>query len=372
MTIKNIITFIIVLPLAIGLLRSIRTVEQGNVAVTTIFGKYRRTMQPGLHLLIPYIEKIQSRVSIQNRSTELEYQAITQDQANVFFKAMILWAVIDGSSENIQKVAFKFRSEQDLKTALERSVEGSTRGLVALRKQSEILSLRTEIVNEVKEQLDSTLALWGYHLIDLQLNDIRFDERVTKSMAEVVASMNLKAAATYEGDALLIKRTKEAEAEGASIRIAAEAEKQAALLRGEGVALFREKVSQGLSQAARELQPYDTANQMILFSMWTESMQQIAEKGKGNILFFDGSTEGASNTLKQLLAISSAPRLSEFAVDLPVNQSTQAEERFTKEINEIRTTPELPKNDDYVDRGYDSKPKDRKNKDSNKDIDGDI
>ena len=227
-------------------------------------------------------------------------------------------------------------------------------------------------MNEVKEQLDSTLALWGYHLIDLQLNDIRFDERVTKSMAEVVASMNLKAAATYEGDALLIKRTKEAEAEGASIRIAAEAEKQAALLRGEGVALFREKVSQGLSQAARELQPYDTANQMILFSMWTESMQQIAEKGKGNILFFDGSTEGASNTLKQLLAISSAPRLSEFAVDLPVTNSTQAEERFTKEINEIRSTSDLPKTEDFVDRGYDSKPKERKNKDTNKDINGDI
>ena len=128
---NSIILIIIAIPFLIGLLRSIRTVEQGTVAVNTLFGKYRRVMGPGIHLLIPYIEKIHSRISIQNRSTELQFQAITQDQANVFFKAMLLWSVVDGSEENIKNVAFKFLSELDLKTALERSVEGSTRGLVA-------------------------------------------------------------------------------------------------------------------------------------------------------------------------------------------------------------------------------------------------
>ena len=314
---KNLVLLIVVLPLAIGLIRSIRTVEQGTVAVNTIFGKYRRVMGPGIHLLIPYIEKIHSRISIQNRSTELQFQAITQDQANVFFKAMLLWSVVDGGEENIKNVAFKFLSELDLKTALERSVEGSTRGLVATRKQSEILSLRGEIVKEVKEQLDTTLAGWGYHLIDVQLNDIRFDDRVTESMAEVVASQNLKAAATNQGDALLIKRTKEAEAEGASIRIAAEAEKLAAQLRGEGVALFREKVSAGLAAAAEQLREANVDDSMILFSIWTEAMIHVAEKGKGNIMFFDGSPDGMQKSLKQLMALNSKNNLkdSEEAID---------------------------------------------------------
>ena len=314
---KNLVLLIVVLPLAIGLIRSIRTVEQGTVAVNTIFGKYRRVMGPGIHLLIPYIEKIHSRISIQNRSTELQFQAITQDQANVFFKAMLLWSVVDGGEENIKNVAFKFLSELDLKTALERSVEGSTRGLVATRKQSEILSLRGEIVKEVKEQLDTTLAGWGYHLIDVQLNDIRFDDRVTESMAEVVASQNLKAAATNQGDALLIKRTKEAEAEGASIRIAAEAEKLAAQLRGEGVALFREKVSAGLAAAAEQLREANVDDSMILFSIWTEAMIHVAEKGKGNIMFFDGSPDGMQKSLKQLMALNSKNNLkdNEEAID---------------------------------------------------------
>ena len=292
------------------ILPSIRTVEQGHVAVTTIFGKYRRVMRPGLHVLVPLIEKINKRISIQNRSTELEFQAITQDQANVYFKAMLLWSVINDDEESIKNVAFKFMSEEDLKKALERSVEGATRGFVAMRKQSEILSLRSEIVAEVKDQLDESLKGWGYHLIDLQLNDIRFDEKVTESMAQVVASQNLKAAATNEGDALLIKRTKEAEAEGASITIAALAEKQAAELRGEGVALFREKVSTGLAKSAEELRNAKVDDKLLLFSIWTEAMMNVAEKGKGNVIFFDGSSSGMENEIKRMIGINQIDKLS--------------------------------------------------------------
>ena len=110
-------------------------------------------------------------------------------------------------------------------------------------------------------------------------------------MAQVVASNNLKAAATNEGDALLIRKTKEAEAEGTAIRIAAEAERTAAQLRGQGVALFREEVARGLAQAAREMEDNNVDSSLILFSMWTESIRHVAENGKGNVLFLDGSPQ---------------------------------------------------------------------------------
>ena len=67
-------------------------------------------------------------------------------------------------------------------------------------------------------------------MIDLQLNDIAFDDTIMRSMAQVVASNNLKAAAENEGQALLITKTKAAEAEGNAIIIAAQAEKEAAQL----------------------------------------------------------------------------------------------------------------------------------------------
>ena len=279
------------------------TVGQGTVAVITMFGKYRRVLRPGLNFKIPLFESVYQRISLQNRSVELAFQAITADQANVGFKAMLLYAVVNQDDETIQNVAFKFIDDRSLMVALTRTVEGSVRSFVATKKQAEILSVRREIVEEVKDQLDSSLAGWGYHLIDLQLNDILFDEAIMRSMAQVVASNNLKAAAENEGQALLITKTKQAEAEGNAIKIAAEAERQAAQLRGQGIALFRQEVARGMAEAAREMHTAELDPSFILFSMWTESIKHFAENGQGNVIFLDGSTDSMQHTMKQMLAL---------------------------------------------------------------------
>ena len=279
------------------------TVSQGTIAVVTVFGKYRRILSPGLNFKVPFIEVIFKRVSIQNRSVELEFQAITIDQANVYFKAMLLYSVINTNEESIKNVAFKFIDDRNFMQALVRTIEGSIRGFVATKKQSEVLSLRKEIVEDVKGQIDQNLEEWGYHLIDLQLNDITFDEAIIKSMAQVVASSNLKAAAENEGQALLITKTKAAEADGNATKIAAEAERLAAQLRGQGVALFREEVAKGMSQAAKEMEQANLDTSVILFSMWTEAIKNFAEYGKGNVIFLDGSSEGMDRTMREMMAM---------------------------------------------------------------------
>ena len=279
------------------------TVQQGTVAVITVFGKYRRILTPGLNFKIPFIEKVYKKISIQNRSAELGFQAVTIDQANVNFTAMLLYAVVNQQEETIKNVAFKFVDDKNLMQALVRSIEGSVRAFVATKKQSEVLSLRRDIVEAVKEQLDVMLEEWGYHLIDLQLNDITFDEEVMRSMAKVVASNNLKAAAENEGQALLITRTKAAEAEGNFIKISAQAEKEAAQLKGEGIALFRQEVAKGMAGAAKEMEEAKLDSSLILFSMWTEAIKNFAQDGKGNVIFLDGSVEGMDKTMKQMIGL---------------------------------------------------------------------
>ena len=296
-------TIIVLVIVLLLVLASFVTVNQGTVAVITIFGKFQRILRPGLSMRIPFIEKIHKRISIQNRSIELKFQAITQDQANVNFSAMLLYSVFNQEQETIKSVAFKFMDERSLMQALVRSVEGSVRAFVATKKQSEILGLRTEIILHVKEQLDKALEDWGYHLIDLQINDITFDEVIMKSMAQVVASNNLKAAAENEGQALLITKTKGAEAEGNAIKIQAEAERQAAQLRGQGVALFREEVAHGMAAAAKEMEQANLDASFILFSMWTDAIKHFAENGQGNTIFLDGSNSSMERTLQELMAI---------------------------------------------------------------------
>ncbi|MBC7914099.1 MAG: SPFH domain-containing protein [Pyrinomonadaceae bacterium] len=303
-------TYIILAVLALVLFSSFVTVSQGTIAVVTIFGKYRRIMLPGLNLKIPLIELIHSRVSIQNRSVELEFQAVTVDQANVYFKSMVLYSVNNQDEETIKNVAFKFVNDQNFMQALIRTIEGTIRSFVATKKQSEVLGLRKDIVDHVKDQIDVVLESWGYHLQDLQINDITFDEVILTSMSRVVASDNLKAAAENEGQALLITKTKAAEADGNAIKIAANAEREAAQLRGQGIALFREEVAKGMTQAAKEMQQADMDTSVILFTMWTEALKHFSENGQGNVIFLDGSAEGMKRTMEQMMGLNLLDRTS--------------------------------------------------------------
>ncbi|NDE77718.1 MAG: SPFH domain-containing protein [Chitinophagaceae bacterium] len=279
------------------------TINQGYIGVITMFGKYRRIVRPGLNFKIPFLEVVFKKVSSQNRSVELEFQAVTNDQANVYFKSMLLYAVQNEQEETIKKVAFKFIADKDLMQALIRTIEGNIRSFVATKKQAEVLGLRREIVQYVKVEVDHSLEEWGYHLMDLQINDITFDKLILDSMSKVVASNNLKAAAENEGQALLITKTKAAEADGNAIKISAEAEKEAARLRGQGVALFRKEVAMGMTEAAEHLKLANLDTNVILFSMWTEAIKNFAEYGKGNVIFLDGSAEGMERTMKQIQAL---------------------------------------------------------------------
>ena len=282
---------------------SLFTINQGYIGVITMFGKYQRVARPGLNMKIPILETVFRKVSVQNRSVELEFQAVTADQANVYFKSMLLYSVQNADEETVKKVAFKFFADKDLMQALIRTIEGNIRSFVATKKQAEILGLRKEIVEYVKAEIDHTLEGWGYHLQDLQINDITFDKMILDSMSKVVASNNLKAAAENEGQALLITKTKAAEAEGNAIKISAEAEKEAARLRGQGVALFRQEVARGMTEAAEQMKQANLDTNVILFSMWTEAVKNFAEYGKGNVIFLDGSPDGMEGTMKQIQAL---------------------------------------------------------------------
>ena len=112
-----------ILPVLLVLLvLSIVTVQQGTVAVTTIFGKYNRTLYPGLSFRIPFIESIFKRISVQNRAAELTFQAVTIDQANVHFTSLLLFSVLNNNEETIKQVAFRFVSDRDFMATLTRTV----------------------------------------------------------------------------------------------------------------------------------------------------------------------------------------------------------------------------------------------------------
>jgi regulator of protease activity HflC (stomatin/prohibitin superfamily) len=285
------------------LLSSFKVVNQATVAVVTLFGKYRRVLRPGLNFLIPLLERINRVVPIQNRTKQLQFKTITNDQAVVYFTATVIFTVSDHEPETVKTVAFKFIDEKSFDLALLSAVEASVREFVATRKQSEVLGLRGEIVNHAKSTLDEQLSGWGYTVIDLQITELAFDKEVTDSMARIVAATNQKIAAEAEGQALLITRTKAAEAEGAAIRISAENEATAARLRGEGLAMFRKALAEGFGESAELLEKHGLDPALLAFSMWTETIRDAAREGAGNTIFIDGNISTGDDSMRRLQAM---------------------------------------------------------------------
>jgi regulator of protease activity HflC (stomatin/prohibitin superfamily) len=279
-----------------------RSVPQSTVAVITVFGKYKRVMREGLNVKFPW-ESVFQRLSLQNRALQLEFQAITQDQANVRFATMVLYAVSGADDETIKKAIFSFATPQEFQLALQRTIDGSIRQFVATTKQADILGMRAEIVDHTKKNLDEVVSSWGYVVRDIQITDMTFDKEIMDSMARVVSSKNLLAAASNEGAALLVKRTKDAEAEAAYKTIGAEAEKKAAALRGEGLALFRKNVADGMKDAAESLRVAGVDANFLLFLEYTDALKYVADHAQGKVIFMDSGAGASTRAVQGILGM---------------------------------------------------------------------
>jgi regulator of protease activity HflC (stomatin/prohibitin superfamily) len=300
MTIGAFFPLIVLLILAVMAARALlRTVPQATVAIVTVFGKYHRIMREGLNFKMPW-ERVGYRLSLQNRALQLEFQAITLDQANVKFATMVLYAVAAAEEEAIKKAVFSFASVQEFQLALQRTIDGSIRQFVATTKQSDILGMRAEIVEHTKKNLDEVVLNWGYVVRDIQITDMTFDKEIIDSMARVVSSKNLLAAASNEGAALLVKRTKDAEAEAAYKTIGAEADKKASALRGEGLALFRKNIAAGMKDAAESLKAAGVDNKFLLFLEYTDALKYVSDHAQGKVIYMDN---GAAAPVRVVQAI---------------------------------------------------------------------
>jgi regulator of protease activity HflC (stomatin/prohibitin superfamily) len=296
------VVFIVIVVGLFFLFSWFRSVPQSTVAVITVFGKYNRVMREGLNVKLPW-EKVFQRLSLQNRALQLEFQAITQDQANVRFATMVLYAVASSEEELIKKAIFSFASAQEFQLALQRTIDGSIRQFVATTKQADILGMRAEIVDHTKKNLDEVVSSWGYVVRDIQITDMTFDKEIMDSMARVVSSKNLLAAASNEGAALLVKRTKDAEAEAAYKTIGAEAEKKASALRGEGLALFRKNVAEGMKEAAESLRVAGVDSNFLLFLEYTDALKYVADHSAGKVIFMDSGAGASTRAVQGILGM---------------------------------------------------------------------
>jgi regulator of protease activity HflC (stomatin/prohibitin superfamily) len=221
----------------ITLMAGIRQVPQGQNYTVERFGRYNRTLTPGLGLVIPYIERIGAKVVMMEQVLDVMTQeVITKDNATVRADGVIFYAVTDAARATYQVAQLEL-ALLNLTTTNIRTVMGSM-DLDAL------LSHRDEINTRLLLVVDAAASPWGVKVTRIEIKDI-------VPPADIVGAMGRQMKAERERRASIL----EAEGQRQSAILKAEGEKQAQILAAEGrkEAAFRDA-------EARERQAESEAN----------------------------------------------------------------------------------------------------------------
>lgn len=237
----------------------VKTVPQGQHWTVLRFGQYTRTLQPGLQLIIPFVDTIGSRMSVMEGVLDIPRQTvISSDNANVEADAVAFYRVDDvaKASYQIQKVS---QAITNLAMTNLRSVLGSMQ-------VDEMLSKREEINARIQAAMDAATTPWGVKVTRVEIKDLALSPELQKAM-------NMQMTAERHRRAVVTQASGDREAEIAR----AEGQKQAAILRAQG-----EREAAFLQSEAREREAQAEAKATL------EVSQAIASGEKAALQYFLG------------------------------------------------------------------------------------
>jgi regulator of protease activity HflC (stomatin/prohibitin superfamily) len=274
------------------LLGSIRIVEQNTVLVIEFLGRFNRIMNAGFNLKVPFFERVAEKASLRQQNFSIQGKYPSKDKVIIDVATNLIYAV-DPGIDGVKKYTYSLSNRDQSIGAI---IENSLRTYIAKETHEGILEKKEELATHIRGDLEAQFAEWGMTISSFQITEVTFPATITQAMSEVVASEQLKRAAENKGEATKIQAVKEAEAE-----------KERKRLQGEGIALERRAISEGLKESieiVRQATGQGSVEILALLSLtqYLDTLKSIGLTDNSKVIFMDTNVNKTTDLMQQLMS----------------------------------------------------------------------
>jgi regulator of protease activity HflC (stomatin/prohibitin superfamily) len=284
------VLLIFAIVMLVTVLKTLFTVRTATAGVVERFGKFNRIVRPGLHVLIPYAERV-FMVDLMVKQAQFSVETKTRDNVFVQIPVSVQYQVLD---EKIFDAFYKLSSPQK---QIESFVFSSILGHVPKLTLDQTFEQQAGISINVKSELDTIMSGFGFNILTALVTDIVPDVKVKAAMNDINAAQRAQVAAQARGEAEKTLKVKQAEAEA-----------QSKALQGQGIAAERQAIIDGLRSSIehfREAVPGATAEDvmaLVLLTQYFDTLKDIGTRAGTNTLFLPSNPGAAGDFLTQILA----------------------------------------------------------------------